>query len=103
MKLIDVKIIGYCILLVGLACVSLPTSPSGGTFKAMAIRQWQDMPQQETYSRADLFSAMEKVAGYSWRIASAPPVGGGVAMLVGAILIDVGSRQKRLRSNQGNT
>lgn len=99
MKLINIKILGYCLLIAGLACVSLPIVPSGGTFKALAIRQLQSMPQQESYSRADVIDAMKNVAGHTWNIANKPPFGAGLIMFIGGILIDVGSRHKKVRPN----
>jgi hypothetical protein len=100
MKLIDIKLVGYLVLLFGFAALSLPVYPDNGSFKALSIHQWQDMPQQETYSRDDLLAAMEKVAGSAWHRRDRPPIGGALVMLIGAILIDIGSRRKKVREQQ---
>lgn len=99
MKLIDIRIIGYCVLLLGLGCLSGRNHPDNGTFKVWAIHQLESMPQQESYSRADMIDAIKKVASHSWDQASTPPVGVGLIMLVGAILVDVGVRVNKRRSN----
>jgi len=93
------RLLGYILLIVGFVGLSLRLYARGGVTEAIAIHQFQSMPQQETYSRGDVIDAMKKVAAYSWDEGNSSPVRGALIMLLGGILIDVGSRLKKPNPN----
>jgi hypothetical protein len=94
-KLINMKIFGYFLLVVGIFAVCVPRYPAGKMIGALEAQQVESMPQQETYSRADLLAAMTKFA-FSIEAASGEfPIVSVLVMLSGGILIDVGSRRKK--------
>jgi len=95
MKLINFKILGYLVLLLAAAGLSLPVYPEPGTITALSIHQLQSMPQKETYSRAELLGAMKKAAAGAWHKSDSPAIGAALLILSGGILIDIGSRKKK--------
>jgi hypothetical protein len=93
------KIVGYFCLMVGFVGLLGPLYQRTGVSEAMAIHQFQNIPQQESYSRGDVLAAMKKAAAYTWDKTHSVPVPGVLIILVGVILVDVGSRQKKIPSN----
>jgi hypothetical protein len=89
------KLLGYFVLIVGIYAICLPSYPAGKKLGALEERQVESMPQQETYSRSELLTAMNKFAVSIEDASSALPIGRALVILVGGIMIDVGSRRKK--------
>jgi hypothetical protein len=95
------RLLGYILLIGGLALVSVNLIPRGGVIKAMCIQQWEAMPHQQPNTRDDVLLAMEKVARSAWNEGSWP-IGGGLIIFIGGVLLDMGSRRKEGRKGQPN-
>jgi len=97
------RIFGYILIILGFAGANIPVYPSGGTMEAICLHEFEKLPRQDSYKSDEVLSVMEKAAARAWYKGSLrPPDGPSLFMVIGAVLVDVGGRRKKVfGSNAG--